>query len=269
MVERVDSMARIDMVLVEKGFFETRSKAQFAIQTGTVYCNGQQVTKNGLIVNNTDILEVRENTLPYVSKGGLKLEKALIEFSIDLTNKNMIDIGASTGGFTDCAIQHGVGHVLAIDVGSLQFSKKLLETKHVTLMENTDFRNVENSLLKGYSLATIDVSFISVEKLLPKLAELEDLYEIILLIKPQFECGVELAKQYHGVVLSKKVHVEIIENVIKNFNRINFYLNNLTYSPIRGGSGNIEYLAYFKKNGINKSIHIDAVVKQAFSILRK
>lgn len=260
-------MSRIDIELVNRGLFSTRSKAQFAIKSGVVYCNDKKVIKNGFDVKDEDKLEVKSLVLPYVSKGGLKLEKALKEFNINLSRKNMIDIGSSTGGFSDCALQNGINHILAIDVGSNQFSLELLNSNKIELMENTDFRDVSLDKFKGYDFASIDVSFISIKKLIPKLGLIEDLDEIVLLVKPQFECGKDLAKEYNGVVLNKKVHKEILEDIVKSFNSINFYLEGLTYSPIRGGSGNIEYLAYFTKNGKNNNIDKNNIVNLAFSDL--
>lgn len=258
-------MGRIDVELVTRNHFDTRSKAQFAIASGIVFCNGKKILKNSFLVKENDQITVSGNPLQYVSKGGLKLEKALKEFLITLQGKKMIDIGASTGGFSDCALQNGIREIIAIDVGTLQFSQKLLKSNKIILMENTDFRYIDSSLLSGYTIATIDVSFISVKKLIKKISELNELNEIILLIKPQFECGIEIAKKYSGVVLDKSVHINVINNVINCFNSINYGLQNLTYSPIRGGSGNIEYLGYFKKKiDNNKNILPNKVVKEAF-----
>lgn len=241
-------MKRIDIELVLRGLFETRSKAQFSIKNGVILCNGKVIKKTSYLVKPEDKLSIKENVLPYVSKGGLKLERALKYFKIILKNKKMIDIGASTGGFTDCAIKYGIKNVIAIDVGNMQFNPNLLKTNKVILLENTDFRDIDISFLKGYSIATIDISFISVRKIIDKLASLDDLQEIVLLIKPQFECGKYLAKKYSGVIVNKDIHIDIIYHIVSKFNEINFGLQDLTYSPIRGGSGNIEYLSYFKKN---------------------
>lgn len=263
-------MGRIDVELVMRNHFDTRSKAQFAIASGIVYCNGKKILKNNYLVKESDQVTVSGSSLQYVSKGGLKLEKAVEEFSITLQGKRMIDIGASTGGFSDCALQNGIKKIIAIDVGTMQFSKKLLKSNKIVLMENTDFRYIESSLLSGYTIATIDVSFISVKKIIKKLDELSELNEIILLIKPQFECGIEIAKKYSGIVLDKNVHINVINNIINCFNSINYGLQNLTYSPIRGGSGNIEYLGYFKKKvDNNKNISPNKVVKDAFLNLIK
>lgn len=257
-------MKRIDLELVDRGLFETRNKAQYAINNGVIYCNGKKIIKKNYLVDDSDILEVKGKGLPYVSKGGLKLEKALKEFNINLFGKKMIDIGASTGGFTDCALQYGVDYVFAIDVGKLQISPKLRSNKKIKILEQTDFRKIEKELFTGYTIATIDVSFISVTKLLKKIQDISDLNEIILLIKPQFECGMEVAKKYKGVILNKKVHLKILNNIIKEFNNINYGILGLTFSPIKGGSGNIEYLAFFKKNKNNNNINCEKIIKNAF-----
>lgn len=257
-------MTRLDVELVKRGLIESRSKASYVIDKGVVFCNGKQILKRSYQVNDNDILTIKENVLPYVSKGGLKLKKALDEFSINLTNKNMVDIGSSTGGFSDCAIKENINKIVAIDVGSNQFSKKLLNTGKVSLYENTDFRNVDDKLLKDVDIACIDVSFISVLKLLDKLKTLPNLKEIILLIKPQFECGKDIAFKYKGVVRNKIVHKNIIINIINKFKDYNFIINGLTFSPILGGDGNIEYLAYFKKNSEYKKINVSKTIKDAF-----
>lgn len=263
-------MRRIDVELVMRNHFDTRSKAQFAIASGIVYCNGKKILKNSYLVKESDQVTVNGSSLQYVSKGGLKLEKALNEFFINLQGKKMIDIGASTGGFSDCALQNGIRKIIAIDVGTMQFSQSLLKSRQIILMENTDFRYIDSSLISEYTIATIDVSFISIKKLIEKISELSELNEIILLIKPQFECGIEIAKKYSGVVLNTDVHINVIKNVVNYFNSINYGLQNLTYSPIRGGSGNIEYLGYFKKNmDNNKDILPNKVVKEAFLKLIK
>lgn len=255
-------MNRIDIELVQRGLCETRSKAQYAIKQKQVYCNQTLVTKNSFLVGEEDILDVLEN-LPFVSKGGLKLQKAIESFHLHLNGKNMVDIGSSTGGFSDCAITYGIQHILAIDVGTNQFSPKVLRTGKVTLLENTDFREVELSLLKNIDVATIDISFISVIKILPKLTEMNQLKEIVLLIKPQFECGMENARKYQGVILNAPIHLEVIEHIQKEFEKVGFFMHDLTYSPIRGGSGNIEYLSYFTKEKTNSPC-IKKIIDDAF-----
>ncbi len=257
---------RLDLELVKRNLFETRNKAQYAITNESVLVNNKIITKSSYSVNDDDIIEIKNEVLPYVSKGGLKLEKALKSFEIKLDGKTMIDIGSSTGGFSDCAIKNNVDKIIAIDVGSDQFSEKVLNTGKVDLYENTDFRAIDFDIIKNATIATIDVSFISVKMLLNKINN-TNLKEIILLIKPQFECGLDIAHKYKGVILDKQVHNDVINIVIKEFNKINFGLVNLDYSPIRGGNGNIEYLAYLKKDTKNNVINYQKIVKEAFKNL--
>ena len=214
-------------------------------------------------MNSSDIIEIKGEKLKYVSRGGLKLEKAIHEFNIDLKGKILLDIGSSTGGFSDCAIQNGINEIYAIDVGSNQFDKRLRENDKIHLYENTDFRNIDNTIISRCDIASIDVSFISVTKLMSKLESLNNLKEIVCLIKPQFECGKDIADKYKGVPLNKEVHENIILNIINSFMNIGFMINGLTYSPIKGGNGNIEYLAYFKKDG-KKEVNVSKVVSDAF-----
>lgn len=256
-------MTRIDIELVKRGIFETRNKAQNEIKNKIVYCNNICITKPAFDVTENDIIEIKGEKLKYVSRGGLKLEKAIKEFNIDLKDKTLIDIGSSTGGFSDCALQNGIKKVYAIDVGTDQFDKNLRLNNKINLYENTDFRNIDNNIINDANIASIDVSFISVTKLTSKLKELTNLKEVICLIKPQFECGKEISDKYRGVPLNKEVHKSVIENVIKSFKDNNYYINNLTSSPIKGGNGNIEYLAYFKRNK-ERSINIEEVVNKAF-----
>lgn len=256
-------MTRIDIELVKRGIFETRNKAQNEIKNKIVYCNNVCITKPAFDVTDTDIIEIKGEKLKYVSRGGLKLEKAIKEFNIDLKDKILIDIGSSTGGFSDCALQNGIKKVYAIDVGTDQFDKTLRLNNKINLYENTDFRNIDNNIINDANIASIDVSFISVTKLTNKLKELTNLKEIICLIKPQFECGKEISDKYKGVPLNKEVHKSVIENVIKSFKDNNYYINSFTSSPIKGGNGNIEYLAYFKRDK-ERSINIEEVVNKAF-----
>lgn len=256
-------MTRIDIELVKRGIFETRNKAQNEIKNKIVYCNNVCITKPAFDVTDTDIIEIKGEKLKYVSRGGLKLEKAIKEFNIDLKDKTLIDIGSSTGGFSDCALQNGIKKVYAIDVGTDQFDKTLRLNNKINLYENTDFRNIDNNIINDANIASIDVSFISVTKLTSKLKELTNLKEVICLIKPQFECGKEVSDKYKGVPLNKEVHKSVIENVIKSFKDNNYYINSLTSSPIKGGNGNIEYLAYFKRDK-ERNINIEEVVNKAF-----
>lgn len=256
-------MTRIDIELVRRGIFETRNKAQNEIKNKIIYCNNICITKPSFDVTDTDIIEIKGEKLKYVSRGGLKLEKAIKEFNIDLKDKILIDIGSSTGGFSDCAIQNNIKKIYAIDVGTNQFDKKLRLNSKINLYENTDFRNIDNNIINDANIASIDVSFISVTKLTSKLNELNNLKEIICLIKPQFECGKEISDKYRGVPLNKEVHYKVINDVINSFKENNFYINNLTSSPIKGGNGNIEYLTYFTRDK-ERNINIEEVVNKAF-----
>lgn len=258
-------MTRIDIELVKRGIFETRNKAQNEIKNKIVYCNNVCITKPSFDVTDTDIIEIKGEKLKYVSRGGLKLEKAIKEFNINLNDKILIDIGSSTGGFSDCAIQNGIKKVYAIDVGTNQFDKNLRQNNKINLYENTDFRNIDNNIINDANIASIDVSFISVTKLTSKLKELTNLKEIICLIKPQFECGKELSDKYRGVPLNKEVHSTVINKVIESFKENDYYINSLTSSPIKGGNGNIEYLAYFKRDN-EKNIDIEKVINEAFRV---
>ena len=240
-------MKRLDNELLERGFFKTKSKAQQAIKSGIIYCDDKKITKCGYEVKEQTRVEIKGEVLKYVSRGGLKLEKALLEWQIDLKNKIMIDIGSSTGGFSDCAIQNGVKRIYAIDVGTDQFDDELKKNPKILLFEKTDFRNMDEQKIKDANFITIDVSFISVTKLIEKISSLTNVKEIVCLIKPQFECGKEIADKFRGVILDKKVHDDVISKVVSNFEIIGFNLVGVTTSPIKGGDGNTEYLAYFKK----------------------
>lgn len=241
-------MRRLDNELIDKGFFKTKSKAQQAIKSGIIYCNGKPITKCGYEVSDITNIEIKGEVLKYVSRGGLKLEKALHEWNIELKNKIMIDIGSSTGGFSDCAMQNGVEKIYAVDVGTDQFSKELAKSAKIKLFEKTDFRNMDERIIEDANFITIDVSFISVTKLVEKISRLTNVKEIVCLIKPQFECGKEIADKFKGVIVDKKVHKEVIDKVVNAFENIGFNCIGVTDSPIKGGDGNIEYLAYLKNN---------------------
>lgn len=256
-------MTRIDIELVNRGLFETRNKAQNEIKNGIVYCNNICITKASFDVTNEDIIEIKGEKLKYVSRGGLKLEKALKVFNIVLKGKILLDIGSSTGGFSDCAIQNDIKEVYAIDVGSNQFDKKLRINKNIHLYENTDFRNIDKNIINKCDIASIDVSFISVSKLINKLGELDNLNEIVCLIKPQFECGKEVSDKYKGIPLNKDVHKAVINNIISSFNSIGYFINGLSNSPIKGGDGNIEYISYFRKDK-KENIDVNKVVNDSF-----
>ncbi|NLZ47374.1 MAG: TlyA family RNA methyltransferase [Clostridiales bacterium] len=248
---------RLDLLLVEKGMFPSREKARAAIMAGDIYVNGMKITKCGHIVKKEDSIEFKGNTMPYVSRGGYKLEKAIKSFNIQLEGKTCMDIGASTGGFTDCMLQNGAAKVYAIDVGYGQFAWKLRIDPRVVSMERTNIRYVTpEDLQELCDFASIDVSFISLSKVLPAAkALLKESGEIIALIKPQFEAGRDKVGK-KGVVREKSTHKEVISNVINFAISENFNILGLDYSPIKGPEGNIEYLIYLKK-GDNENININ------------
>lgn len=260
---------RIDVELVKRGMFKSRNKAQNEIKNGNIYCNGKIVNKISYEVSKSDNIEIKGEILKYVSRGGLKLERAIEYFNIDLKDKVLMDIGSSTGGFTDCALQNKVKKVYAIDVGTNQIDDKLKNNSKVLLYENTDFRNININKFYDVDIASIDVSFISTSKLINKINEFNNLKEIICLAKPQFECGLEIANQYKGKPLNKKTHIYILKEMILNFKKIDFYIQDLIYSPIKGSSGNIEYLIYFKKNCDLNEVNVTQIVDEAFKKLNK
>lgn len=257
---------RIDNELVNRGLFTTRAKAQAAIKDGIVYCNDKLINKNSFDVKEEDNLEIKGEVMPYVSRGGLKLEKAINVFGVNLKDRVMIDIGSSTGGFTDVALKNGIKKVIAVDVGSDQMDPSLRDHEQVDLHESTDFREMDNEILNEADFASIDVSFISVTKIIGKFEELKNLKEVVCLIKPQFECGVEAARKYKGIINDEKIHNEVISNVVDAFSNINFGIVDLTSSPIKGGDGNTEYLAHFLKGAESKVTisDISLLVKENF-----
>ncbi len=241
------SKERIDVLLVEQGFFESREKAKAAIMAGLVLSGSERIEKAGTKVPRDIPLTVKGAVHPYVSRGGLKLEKALKTFGIDLNERTMLDIGSSTGGFTDCALQNGASYVYAIDVGYNQLDWSLRNDERVNVKERTNFRYMTPADLEGPTpdFASIDVSFISLKIILPPLLELlHRPADIVALIKPQFEAGREKVGK-SGVVRDSKVHLEVLETVLKFAIELGFTLKGLTFSPITGGEGNIEFLAHF------------------------
>ena len=240
---------RIDVLLVEQGFFESREKAKRSIMAGLVFVNNQKCDKAGTEVNTDAKIEVKGNPIPYVSRGGLKLEKAMKNFGVTLKDKVCMDIGASTGGFTDCMLQNGAVKVFSIDVGYGQLAWKLRQDERVVCMERTNIRYVTIEDTKEFAdFASIDVSFISLKLVLPKAKELLNIDgEIVALIKPQFEAGKgKVGKK--GVVRDKNIHIEVIEMISEFAIKNGFAILNLDYSPIKGPEGNIEYLIHLRNN---------------------
>lgn len=261
---------RLDVLLVQRGLAPSREKAKVMIMEGNVFVEGQREDKAGTSFDDKVAIEVRGNTLKYVSRGGLKLEKAMANFGISLENKVCMDIGASTGGFTDCMLQNGAKKVYAVDVGYGQFAWKLRQDERVVCMEKTNIRYVTPADIQDVlDFASVDVSFISLTKVLPAAKELlTEQGEMVCLIKPQFEAGKEKVGK-KGVVRDPKVHEEVIEKVISFAQEIGFGIKNLEFSPIKGPEGNIEYLVYIQKGmeSQEEPVNVKAVVAQAHSTL--
>lgn len=243
-----DKKERIDILLVNNGIFKSRERARASIMAGEIFVDGTRVDKCGEKVKENSNIEFKGTELPYVSRGGLKLEKAVNNFNIDLENKTCIDIGASTGGFTDCMLQNNAKKVFSIDVGYGQFAWKLRIDPRVVCMERTNIRYVTPEQLGELAqFASIDVSFISLEKVIPAAINLLDSTgEIMALIKPQFEAGREKVGK-KGVVREKSTHIEVIEKIAAFIIKSDLKIRAIDYSPIKGPEGNIEYLIYFTK----------------------
>ncbi|MCI8371791.1 MAG: TlyA family RNA methyltransferase [Lachnospiraceae bacterium] len=243
---------RLDVLLVEKNLAASREKAKAVIMAGSVFVDGQREDKAGTAFEETVTIEVKGKPLPYVSRGGLKLEKAMKEFGVKTEGSICMDIGASTGGFTDCMLQNGAVKVYAVDVGHGQLDWKLRQDERVVCMEKTNIRYVQpEDIADRIAFASIDVSFISLTKvLLPVQRLLTEEGRIVCLIKPQFEAGREKVGK-KGVVRDPKVHLEVIEKVIQYAVSIGFEILNLEFSPIKGPEGNIEYLLYLRNHTDN------------------
>ena len=239
---------RLDILMTERALAPSREKAKAYIMSGSVYVDGQKEDKAGTMFPEEVSIEVRGNTLPYVSRGGLKMEKAMKNFGVSLEGKVCMDVGASTGGFTDCMLQNGAVKVYSIDVGYGQLDWKLRNDPRVVCMEKTNIRYVlPEHLEEKADFSSIDVSFISLTKvLLPVRNLLTDEGEIVCLIKPQFEAGREKVGK-KGVVRDPAVHLEVIEKVIAYAAAIHLEPRHLSFSPIKGPEGNIEYLLHLKK----------------------
>jgi len=236
---------RLDVLLVEQGYAESRTKAQAVIMSGLVYVNGQKADKPGMSFEETVQLEVRSGGCPYVSRGGLKLEKALRDFGVDPTGYVCSDSGASTGGFTDCLLQQGASKVFAIDVGYGQLDWKIRSDPRVVVMERTNVRYVTpQDLGEALDLSVVDVSFISLKIVLPVIKTfLKPTGQVLCLIKPQFEAGKEKVGK-KGVVRDPATHKEVLDDFVALANRLEFKILGLTFSPVKGPEGNIEFLGH-------------------------
>lgn len=257
---------RLDVLLVEKGYFQSREKAKAAIMAGIVFVNDIKTDKAGTFVEETAEILVKENICPYVSRGGLKLEKALDLYGFSLENAVCADIGASTGGFTDCMLQNGAGKVFAIDVGYGQLDWKLRNDSRVINMEKCNIRYLDfDKVDKDIDFISIDVSFISLKLVFPVAAKmLADTGSLVCLVKPQFEAGRQQVGR-GGIVKDINVHREVIRNVVQYGIDSGLYSYGLTYSPVKGAKGNIEYLLYMKKEDTEGKVTDDDIDRIADS----
>ncbi len=260
---------RLDKVLVDLGFFENKSKASSAILAGNVMIGTEVITKAGFQIDPSKEYDFKVKTMPYVSRGGFKLKKALDAFNFSPNGRICFDAGASTGGFTDCLLQHGANFIYAVDVGYGQLDWKIRSSNQVKTIEKTNLKICSfNDIYSGdepvADLLVSDLSFISLTKVLPNLKTLlsPDFHEMICLIKPQFEAGKEFVEK-GGVVKDKNTHKSVIENVLNCINSLNYVIKGLTYSSIKGPAGNIEYLVWFSTEGEGITIDIEDVVNSA------
>lgn len=260
---------RLDVILVRQGYAPSREKAKALLMAGNVFVDNQREDKAGTLFDESKIkIEVKGRTLPYVSRGGLKLERAIGQFPITLQGKVCMDIGASTGGFTDCMLQNGAGKVYAIDVGHGQLDWKLRSDERVVCMEKTNFRYVtDEDIAEPIDFASVDVSFISLTKILiPARKLLQQGGEMVCLIKPQFEAGRDKVGK-KGVVRDRNVHIEVVHRIVDYADMIGFSVRGLTYSPIKGPEGNIEYLMWIAKRTEIPEEVLDMSEKEAIDAL--
>lgn len=262
---------RLDIILVNREFAKSREKAKSLIKEGKVYINNIMQTKPAAIVEDDANIEIRGEVQKYVSRGGYKLEKAIDSFSIDVRNHTCIDIGASTGGFTDCLLQNGADFVFAVDVGHDQLDESLRNDDRVLSMEGVNFRYLsKDDIDRDIDFAATDVSFISLKHIIPvAFGILSEKGEMVCLVKPQFEAGREHINK-KGVVKDEKIHVKVLREIIEMTEQTGFFVKNLTYSPIKGPEGNIEYLLYITKEEMNQGISVNAAntVHEAFMDLK-
>ena len=256
---------RLDKLLVSKGLVPSRSKAKELIESRYVKVNNIIKDKCNYMVNDEDDITIIDNDrLKYVSRGGLKLEGAIKSFNIDFNNKVVMDIGSSTGGFSDCVLKHGAKKVIAIDVGTDLMVESLRSDSRINLYEQLNIKDAKSELFKDIDIIVSDVSFISLKHIIDRISIEDKDYELVFLIKPQFECGKEIATKYKGIIRDKEIHIKIINDLIKYFKNRGYNLIDLDVSVIHGGDGNIEYLAYYsRKNSVNK-INISKIVDKAF-----
>ena len=255
-VKRLAEKIRLDAAVTEKGLAESREKAKALIMAGCVLVDGEKCDKAGTVIKSDSVIEIKGNPLKYVSRGGLKLEKAIQKHRFDLTGKVCIDIGASSGGFTDCMLQNGASRVYAVDVGYGQLAWSLRNDPRVVNLERTNIRYVtEEQIPQLLDFGSVDVSFISLTLVLPVLHRLlKETGEALCLVKPQFEAGKgKVGKK--GVVREPEIHCEVLEKILNFCNQNGFLVLDMDYSPIKGPEGNIEYLFYMKKSNQISSLN--------------
>lgn len=264
---------RLDELLVARGLFPTRAKAKAAVMAGLIYVDGRRVDKAGALCRPDAQIEVRGPVNPYVSRGGLKLQHALDVFGVPVEGRTCIDVGASTGGFTDCLLQRGAAKVYAVDVGYGQLHWKLRQDPRVVAVERTNFRYIQPGDLPAVDLVVVDVSFISLLKMLPAVrCTLRPEGDVVALIKPQFEAGREAVGKGSGVVRDARIHRQVIETVLGEAARDGWIAMGLTYSPILGPKGNIEFFVWWRQDPQSAPGRVDAaavagVVEEAHRLL--
>ena len=261
---------RLDQIVFDQGHAESREKAKALIMAGSVFVNGEKQTKPGATVAADAVVEVRGAKLPYVSRGGLKLEKALNVFGVDPKDCVCVDCGASTGGFTDCLLQRGAKRVYAVDVGYGQLAWSLRSDARVTVMERTNARNLTPDMFpEQMDMAVMDMSFISLRLVLPAVRSLlTENGQVICLVKPQFEAGRDKVGK-KGVVRDPEVHREVLEDFVAAAGGLGFAVAGLDYSPVRGPEGNIEYLAWLKTAGESASVDCADIVRRSHAELER
>lgn len=237
---------RIDVILFEKGFYSSREKSKQAVEMGRVTVNGKIVLKPSFECEEES--EISALPFEFVSRGGFKLQSAIENFAIDLKDKVVLDIGASTGGFSDVCLQAGAKKIYAVDTGEGQLDEIIRNNAKVVNLEKTNYLQLPKEKISDVQVVVIDVSFVSLTKLIPKLADDFNHVEVVALIKPQFECGLEYARKHKGIVKDAKMHEKIIKNISESFKKFGFVKRGLITSPIKGGDGNVEFLIYLSKN---------------------
>ena len=258
---------RLDKYLVNNNYTSSRTKAKELIKSNSVKVNDNIITKASYNVKDNDKVEIiDDSSVRYVSRAGLKLEGAIESFNLDFDNKEVMDIGSSTGGFTDCSLKNGAKMVVAIDVGTDLMADILRNDERVELYEQLNFKDAPSSLFDNINIIVSDVSFISLKHIIDRISLEDGDFELVFLIKPQFECGKEIADEFKGIINDKEVHQDVILDIINYFKSRDYSIIDLDVSKIHGKSGNIEYLAYFKKNVKSQDIDVEKIVDKAFEI---